>query len=74
MHAYSTCAYNISLGVGTECANSVGFRWSPMLPDLCPLCVYVSCRGGGGLWGILGKPVKALFGTPEVCMLYGQHV
>ena len=30
----------MSLEVGTKCANSVGFRWSSsLLPDLCPLCV-----------------------------------
>ena len=32
--------WGISLGVGTECTNSVGFQWlSSLLPDLCPLCV-----------------------------------
>ena len=30
----------VSLEVGTECANLVGFQWSSsLLPDLCPLCV-----------------------------------
>ena len=36
----SLSQFTISLGVGTECANSVGFQWLlSLLPDLCPLCV-----------------------------------
>ena len=35
-----TSSVPISLRVGGECANSVGFRWSsPLSPYLCPMCV-----------------------------------
>ena len=49
-------AEEISLRVGGDRANSVGFRWSlSLLPYLCPMCVL---RGGGG--GYVGYIRKAL--------------
>ena len=52
-HAEGT--QRISLGDGTECANSVGFRGVVIIvPDLCPLCV----PWGGGYMGYIRKALE----------------
>ena len=32
--------------------------------------VPTECSGGGGMWGIFGKPLKRAIRNTQVCMLY----
>ena len=61
---------DISLGIGTICANFVRFRGSqPSLPQLCPVSVW----GGGGMgyiWKALEKGYLDTLGLHVVLMIW----